>query len=78
MTGASPIPNAATIAIADALKLLDEEFKELAVGVAKGEYALGSGQHFRERVPVCESSRAACSTICRTAQERRRATARLR
>jgi hypothetical protein len=41
MPGASPIPNA-----------VDEDFKELAVGVAKGEYArwLGSGIS-RERVP---------------------------
>ena len=52
MTGASPIPNAATISIADALKLLDEDFKELAVGVAKGEYALWLGSGIsRERVP---------------------------
>jgi hypothetical protein len=52
MPGASPIPNAATISIADTLKLLDEDFKELAVGVAKGEYALWLGSGIsRERVP---------------------------
>jgi hypothetical protein len=52
MPGAAPIPNAATISIVDTLKLLDEDFKELAVGVARGEYALWLGSGIsRERVP---------------------------
>jgi hypothetical protein len=52
MPGAPPIQNAAAISIADTLKLLDDDFKELAVGVARGEYALWLGSGIsRERVP---------------------------
>jgi hypothetical protein len=52
MLGAAPIQNAATISIAVTLRLLDEDFKELAVGVARGEYALWLGSGIsRERVP---------------------------
>ena len=52
MPGAAAIPNAATISIAGTLKLLDRDFKEVAEGVARGEYALWLGSGIsRERVP---------------------------
>ena len=52
MPGAATIPNAATISIADTLKLLDRDFNEVAEGGVRAEYAhwLGSGIS-RERVP---------------------------
>jgi hypothetical protein len=52
MSGAALIPNAATISIADTLRLLDRDFKEVTEGVARGEYALWLGSGIsRERVP---------------------------
>jgi hypothetical protein len=46
------MPNAATISVAETLGLLDTDFKELADGVAKGEYALWLGSGIsRNRVP---------------------------